>query len=312
MRAGWREFIKQRLRKPSEFFSVGIEWGDADIQISTCKILDGRLTWVKHHHLSKDNWPRQLADYVQSEKLTNTPCHITLSANRYQILQVDRPNVAATELQQALVWTVQDLLGSQDPLAVDYFDQPAQMSGADKLNVVAFPRQEIRQICMGVADAGLVLGSIGVAELVTCDLVDSDQEAVMMLVQQPGQEICLTIVKQGQLYFSRRLRGYENLSSFTEQELQMGVGDNLGVEIQRSMDYFESQLKQAPVKKIYLGLATPNLAKLSDILQQLTLMPVERLHPNIEKVEGLNFSGAVLPSLGAAMSQQSQSEPVAS
>ena len=145
---------------------------------------------------------------------------------------------------------------------------------------------------------------MGITELATCELLEPSDDAVMTLVQQKGQEICLNIVKQGNLYFSRRLRGYENLSTFNEQELQMGVGDNLSVEIQRSMDYFESQLKQAPVKKILLGLDSKHLDKVAEIMQQLTFMPVEPFRPALAKDDELDFGSTSYVSLGAAITQR--------
>ena len=55
------------------------------------------------------------------------------------------------------------------------------------------------------------------------------------------------------MFFSRRLRGYENLANFSPEELKIGIVDNVSLEIQGSIDYFESQFRQAPIKKfIYL------------------------------------------------------------
>jgi MSHA biogenesis protein MshI len=48
----------------------------------------------------------------------------------------------------------------------------------------------------------------------------------------------------------RRVRGFNPLNKATFQELQNSIADNLSLEIQRSMDYFESQLRQAPVSSI--------------------------------------------------------------
>ncbi len=63
----------------------------------------------------------------------------------------------------------------------------------------------------------------------------------------------MNIVKRKQLFFSRRLRGYENLANFSPEELKIGIVDNVSLEIQGSIDYFESQFRQAPIKKfIYL------------------------------------------------------------
>ena len=77
-------------------------------------------------------------------------------------------------------------------------------------------------------------------------------EAVVTLTQEAGEEIILNIVKDGHLYISRRLKGFENLAAFSAEELRMGVLDGLCIQIQRSMDFFESQLRQPPVRKVVL------------------------------------------------------------
>ena len=191
---------------------------------------------------------------------------------------------------------------------VDYIDLPAQAAGTDKVNVVALPEPDVQKVCQGIRDANLILESIGAAELATCDLLSDNDEAVMTLVQQAGYDMCLNIVKRGKLYFSRRLRGYENLSTFNQQELQMGVGENLSVEIQRSMDYFESQLRQAPVKRILLGVETDLIEQFAELMKQLTFMPVEPFIPEQIKTIDDAYSGHFLPSLGAAMAQAKTAE----
>lgn len=301
MRVGWREYLKQRFKKPSKYQSIGIELGIHELHICVSQMLDGELTCVESTTLPVENWPEQLKQYVSNNGFANTPCNLVFSTTKYQLIQIDKPPVAEDELTKALSWSVKDLVHTDDELVVDYMELPAQASGADKLEVVAIPRTEIQLVVESLSEANLQLISIGIAELATCDLLLESDDAVMTLVQQAGQEICLNIVKQGRLYFSRRLRGYENLSSFSEQELQMGVGDNLSIEIQRSMDYFESQLRQAPVKRILLGLETDILDKFAQILQQLTFMPVEPLIPGIASRNNVNFSGRYLPSLGAAV-----------
>ncbi|GAA0856524.1 MSHA biogenesis protein MshI [Aliiglaciecola litoralis] len=304
MHAGWRQYIKQRLKKPSKFYSVGIEFGIDSIQVSVLIKDKETVRWVKQQLLPTHDWQKHLRDYVSSESLSNTPCHIVFAASKYQVQQVDKPQVDDAELSQALVWTVKDLMPHQEDIIVEYFDLPAQSSGANKVNVVAMVKSEIVELSDGVIDAGLELQSIGILELAVADMLEKSDDAVLTLVQEPGQDICLNIVKRGDVYFSRRLRGYENLSTFSEQELQMGVGDNLSVEIQRSMDYFESQLRQAPVKKILLGVESPHLQKLTEIMQQLTFMTVEPLSPEVVGTDDLHFRSSLIGSLGAAYKEQ--------
>jgi MSHA biogenesis protein MshI len=304
MHAGWRQYFKQRLKKSSKFYSVGIEIGMDTIQVSVLLKDKESVRWVKQQLLPAHDWQKHLHNYVSSESLSNTPCHIVFAACKYQIQQVDKPQVTDDELGQALVWTVKDLLPHQEEIVVDYFELPAQSAGTNNVNVVAILKSEIEAITDGVIEAGLDLKSIGILELVVTDMLEQSDDAVLTLVQEPGQDICLNIVKNGNVYFTRRLRGYENLSTFSEQELQMGVGDNLSVEIQRSMDYFESQLRQAPVKKILLSIESQHLQKLSELMQQLTFVNVEPWYPEIQSTDNLTYRSGLLGSLGAAYLEQ--------
>ncbi|MEP4891235.1 MAG: MSHA biogenesis protein MshI [Aliiglaciecola sp.] len=307
MHAGWREYLKQRLKTPSKFYSVGLEFGDDSIQVSVLTDEMQNITWVKQHLLPIHDWQKHLQHYVSQESLTNTPCHVILSPSHYQIQQVEKPQVSDSELAQALVWSVKDLMPNQDDIVVDYFELPVQSAGENKVNVVALPKNTVEELTDGIVHTGLELKSISILELIMADLVESDDDAILTLVQESGQEICLNIIKKGQVYFSRRLRGYENLPTFSEEELQMGVGDNLSVEIQRSMDYFESQLRQAPVKKILLAIESPHLEKLAQMMQQLTFMTVEPMHIDVTHAEELTYRSSFIGSLGAAFVQKNGS-----
>ena len=305
MKVGWREFIKSRFRTASKFHSVGIEIGVNDFHISTLIQLKGKLNWVKQHSAPIENWQAELTTYVEKNSLTNTPCNIALSISKYQMLQVDRPAVEDAELNQALQWTVKDQLSNDDEFTLDYFDPPAAVSNVKKLNVVAISTRDIIEIRDGVLKAGLALNLIGVEELATCNLVAPSDDAIITLKQEEGGQLSLNILKRNQLFFSRRLRGYENLSSFSEVELKMGVVDNLSLEIQRSMDYFESQLRQAPVKKVYISLDTMHQDALAEMIKQVIFVSVENFIPDVAANDDMPIKPTSLASLGAAIDNAS-------
>lgn len=303
MRIGWRQLVKNMMAKPSAYHSVGIEFSAEELHISVFKQENKQPVWVLQHQLKSDDWVKTLKSWVADNQLQNTHTHVALSIEKYKILQVDKPGVADDELAQALRWSVKDLLPTQDEVVLDYFDLPAQTMGANKVNVIAIPKAEISEIIGGLQKAGLKLDSIGVEELATCDLYPRSEDAAMHVIQGAGREVCLNIIKDGKLYFSRRLKGYEKLSTFSEDELRMGMGDNLSIEIQRSMDYFEGQLRQAGVKKILLAMDTPYQQVLAELVKQLTLLDVEPFSPDINKVDGLEISANNLTSLGIALSK---------
>jgi MSHA biogenesis protein MshI len=306
MQIGWREFIKGRFKKASKFHSVGIEIGVNDFHISTLKKVKGKLNWVKQHSAPIENWQTTLKTYVETNNLTNTQCNIALSISKYQLLQLDRPAVEDSELIQALQWTVKEQLFSDDELVIDYFDPPAAAaSSIKKLNVVAVSKRDVIEIRDGVLKAGLALNIIGVEEMAICNLLTPSDDAVITLKQEEGGQLSLNIVKRNQLFFSRRLRGYENLANFSQEELKMGVVDNLSLEIQRSMDYFESQLRQAPVKKVYISLDTIHQDPLADMIKQVIFVSVEKFIPDVVTDDSMPITPSSFASLGAAIDSTS-------
>jgi MSHA biogenesis protein MshI len=306
MQIGWREFIKGRFKKASKFHSVGIEIGVDDFHISTLKKVKGKLNWVKQHSAPIENWQTTLKTYVETNNLKNTQCNIALSISKYQFLQLDRPAVEDAELIQALQWTVKEQLFSDNELVIDYFDSPvAVASSIKKLNVVAVSKRDVIEIRDGVLKAGLALNIIGVEELAICNLLTPSDDAVITLKQELGGQLSLNIVKRNQLFFSRRLRGYENLANFSQEELKMGVVDNLSLEIQRSMDYFESQLRQAPVKKVYISLDTIHQDPLANMIKQVIFVSVEKFIPDVITEDSMPITPSSFASLGAAINSTS-------
>lgn len=305
MQIGWREFIKRQFKKASKFHSLGVEIGVNDFHITTLQKIKGKVHWVKQHSMSIDNWQEELKAYVEENNLTNTKCSVALSISKYQLLQLDRPAVEDTELISALQWSVKEQLFSEFELAIDYFEPPVLASNVKKINVVAISENDIIGIRNGILKAGLNLDTIGVEELAICNLVEFSEDAVIILKQEDGGQLGLSIVKRNQLFFSRRLRGYESLENLSREELQMGVVDNLSLEIQRSMDYFESQMRQAPVKKVYLSLDTIHQKALEEMIKEVMFISVEKLIPNISNEQHLPLTPSSFVSLGAAIADQS-------
>ena len=175
----------------------------------------------------------------------------------YELLAIDKPDVDEQSMAMALKYAAKDILTSSlDELAVDYFDIPEQPLGQHKANLVACKKELIVAVLDAAKSANMVVSCIDVEELCYKNAFPEIDDAVMVLSLQKGQELSLQIHKQGKLYFYRRLRGYSKINQVSEDDITTAIADNLSLEIQRSLDYFESQLKQAPVKRIYLAIPT--------------------------------------------------------
>ncbi|MBL4766046.1 MAG: hypothetical protein JKX67_12370 [Colwellia sp.] len=208
-------------------------------------------------------------------------CHLVLSAQQSQIVQIDKPTVPTAEINAALKWQVKDLVSiSPDNMVLDYFDGPILAGGKEKIHVVCAPINELKQIVAATNKDSAEVVSITTVEFAFTNLLATQSDACLLVCQQPNEEIVLLIVKQGKLYFHRRLRGFRQIADKTEDELAMTVIDNLALEVQRSSDYFERQLKQASIKEIKVLLPMDNeiffarkLAENSDVPVTLLALP---------------------------------------
>ncbi|XOV79586.1 MAG: MSHA biogenesis protein MshI [Aestuariibacter sp.] len=302
MNIGWSKLYSYLTRKPGKYSAVGIEYNQNGLHLCALRKHDQGHIWSLSETFPLSDWREKLAEFVSEHEMANSHTVISFATKKYHLVQADRPQVPDEELAQALQWSVKDLIVTQEEVVTDYFELPAQTTGANKVNVVALPKDDLFAVCEGVLKANLFIRTVTVEELCNCDLIDDSNDAVLAVIQDPAAEVCLNIIKNRNLYFSRRIRGYENLSTFTEAELQMGVIDNLSVELQRSMDFFEGQLRQAPVKKIIMQLDNDNLAAIVKMVGEAMLVTTEMLNPGIVCEEGIEFKPDDLCALGAAMS----------
>jgi MSHA biogenesis protein MshI len=221
-------------------------------------------------------------------------CHLVLAHAHSQIVQVDKPNVPAAEIKAALKWQIKDLVSiAPENMILDYFDGPTLAGGHDKINVVCVAKNDLVALVAIFNDAQLNIKSITTEEFAFASLLPLQEDAVLFVCQQPNEEINLLIVKNGQLFFSRRLRGFAQIANKSEDELTRDIIDSLSLEIQRSTDYFERQLKQAPIKIIEILIPMEKEAFLASKLAENTNVEV-KLFAMPETLESLRGSAVAI------------------
>ena len=205
-------------------------------------------------------------------------CHIVLSSGQYQIVQVDKPNVPDSEMNAALKWHVKDLVPFKpDNMVVDYFDGPQLSGNLEKINVVCADLSELSLLVENISQNQLDIALITTVEFSFAQLIPESDLAMLLVCQHANEDLLILIIKQGRIFFQRRIRGLSQISQKTEEELTMGAVDMLSLEIQRSTDYFERQLKQAPIKEIQIIIPMKNEAFLVRKVSENTNISVNLL-----------------------------------
>jgi MSHA biogenesis protein MshI len=177
--------------------------------------------------------------------------NLVLNETQSQVVQVDKPKVPDSEIISALKWQIKDLVSiPPENMILDYYDAPVLAGGKEQINVVCAPLDELKKLVAATDQGNVKVGTITTQEFAFANLLVPQDDANLLVCQQPNEEIVLLIVKRNQIFFQRRLRGFAQIANKTSEELSFSIIDTISLEIQRSTDYFERQLKQAPIKGI--------------------------------------------------------------
>lgn len=192
---------------------------------------------------------------------------IVLPSHLYQIVQMDKPSLSVEEIKQSLPWTVKDLVTiPAESIIADFIENPIKQAGQEKISVFAANKTLLMPIIKAVHKSKAELELITCEEFVLTNLLAVDTSAHLIVYQDAGLEPSIQIVRDGCLLFSRRLRGFSRLPTMSIEDLSMGLLDSFSLELQRSIDFFESQLKQPPLKSLQLYLPSDHL---DQIVEQL-------------------------------------------
>lgn len=193
-----------------------------------------------------------LADRVEQLGLRRRPAHLVLGREDYHLLLVEAPPVPESELREALRWRIRDLIDFPPQEAVlDAFLLPEDRTRAGRrMAYVAVTRRElIARRVEQMHSLRLDLQVIDIPELALRNLVSHlyDTERGLALVRVGAGQGSLHIVRGVDLHLARRFElPYDGglLEELPEEKLVL--------EIQRSLDYFERQMRQPPPGQVAL------------------------------------------------------------
>jgi len=226
------------------------------------RLADGRLSLAARvfEAAANDDWADQAESHVSGMNLQNTPVSAVLPASAYQLLLVELPNVPADELLAAVRWRIKDLIDFPlEEAVVELLDMPrhANPGNAPIAYAVVSRRAEILQQIDMMKAADLRMDVIDIPELCIRNiavLLPQDEFGIAFLhfTAECGY---LTVTHKGVLHMLRRLEtGRHALAEASGDEfaLQERVA-GIALEVQRSLDYYESHYDRRPISEIVLG-----------------------------------------------------------
>lgn len=203
-----------------------------------------------------DDRSKQLTRLVSQQHLKQARCTTLLDEPDYQLLLTEAPVVKPDELKAAIRWRIKDLIGFHiNDATLDVFDVPgAENTGrAREMYVVAVQNRAVQQRVDLMDDAGVNLQIIDIPEMAqrnVASLLAEDERGVALLAFQEHGGL-ITLTRGGELYLSRPLN--VGLDMLQRTDNQTGYFDQVVLEVQRSLDYFESHFREAPIRSVALA-----------------------------------------------------------
>ena len=182
-----------------------------------------------------------------------------LESRRYQIHQVDAPDVPEAELRSAVRWRLKDVLDyPPDVATVDVLPVPSERhrgGPAKHLFAVAARNDDVRACMRLFDDARLTLDAIDIPELAQrniATLFEESARAIAVLCFDDSGGL-LTISAGGELYLARNLDAKAAQIRAALGEARDALFERIVLELQRSLDYFDRQFGGLLVSRLLLA-----------------------------------------------------------
>jgi MSHA biogenesis protein MshI len=221
-----------------------------------------------------------LRKWVRSHRLQKAPCICLIAHDDCDVYQVEKVDVDETEMLQAMTWKIKDLINYDVGSAVvDSYPMPASsISSKQQVGVVAAHESVIESYVDSIKTTAMRLQALDIHDLARSNLPAVRQSAGQSLVLMTFTDDAglISVYHDTDLYVSREFKiGISRLDrAGGDDETSL---DALLLEIQRSLDYFESFYGMTTVNDLRVFPRVEATEKLALYLQNLTSYDIDFL-----------------------------------
>jgi MSHA biogenesis protein MshI len=262
-----------------------------------------------------------LESWVRQYDLRNEPVNLVIDHNQFGFHLTEAPDVKDEELKAAMAFRAGEIIDMDiDSAVIDCFSIPGQKDRGRQpmAYVVSASKQVIKNYIDAAEGSHLQLRSIDIPALAqrnVAHLLQEDEMGVAMLSLQ-RQSGLLTLTRQGDLYLARDLD--VGLVNFRQQSV-MSDGlqleevdspsqrtmDQVILEIQRSLDYYESHFALPPITNLVIAPLREPVPGLFDYIHNQLGINVRELEMNVLFEQAEHYStekfSPCFGALGAAL-----------
>lgn len=302
------------FKKAAQSSSVrsGIALADGAFALAVVRREDTGKPRIEHceSHAVAD-MGQSLKAHLDKLRATRSPACAVIDGDDYQIVQIEAPEVLPSEMRAAVRWRLRDAINfSVDEAAVDIFEipDPVRRSQNKMLFAVAARDSAVQRIAGVLKPVAKGFNAIDIPELCLRNvsaLLPQDAKGVAMLALHDNFAQ-LVITRQGVMYLTRRIETKPRFESLAHGRARDDIDAGaLALELQRSLDYYESHYDQSAIGDLVIAPAHERSESLGNALKNETSLRISRLDVrelcNVYKSGELIADWPCLMALGAAL-----------
>lgn len=261
---------------------IGLDFqpgGVAVVQVQSGRKQTGRLLLSEYlPSVGLQAQAQALSSWVSENRQQKSICVCLLADDDYDVYQIEKPKVEEAELKQALGWCIKDLTSYDvESAVIDSYPMPvSSKKNVQQLGVVSAQESVVGAYVECIKSAGLKLTAIDVHDLVGKYLqcIQQGEKQTQALLSLSESEGALAIYHDTDLYVSRHFKTGLNQLEQADDEDQGDYGALL-LEIQRSMDYFESYYGLGTVSRLLIYPKIQQTEKMGSYLQSSTNFEID-------------------------------------
>jgi MSHA biogenesis protein MshI len=240
---------------------AAIAAGERDFALASVRQRAGArplLESLSVHELPEAGAAQAVGSLLQQRKLSSAALSAVAGINDYQLVQVEAPEVLPSELRAAVRWRLRDIVHFDvEDAVVDVFEVPeaARRNQAKMVYAVVARKPAVQRLTNLVDGSAKGLDVIDIPELCLRNLaLLLPQESATAMLALSTHFAQLIVMRNGILYLARRIDFHRRAPNFHQPGESGGIDASaIALELQRSLDYYESHFDQPAITNLLLA-----------------------------------------------------------
>ena len=218
--------------------------------------------------------------------LKGSVSNLVLAPELYSLSLIEKPQVADDELRDAVRWRIRENLEFPvDEATLDVFAMPeSAVRDRSMVFVVAIQTESLKRLLEKVYAAGIGVVSVDISELALRNVVHGLYPAAdqgVGLLRMTSSSSVINISRGEELFLSRRVSCVPSKIDDISWE---DVRERLLLQVQRSIDYYESAMSQPPCIGLLVATTHGWQDRVCEYLDEMMPVPVRPLKNELRAI----------------------------